>query len=186
MIANPGKKRELPKLPICPRVRAGREQLLSAGFAYALPIGSTQALQGRTDGEFHFYLTGGAQLFEQFHFLSATGFRIPADIPSGNQMWYWSNHLDWQVNCSNVYLFTEANWYDYMSSGDALPLSVGGLDLMNLGGSGLAGTSVVTGAYGVKYKPNSNIEIGAAYEIPYTSRQDILKNRVTFDFIIRF
>ncbi|RPI84442.1 MAG: hypothetical protein EHM42_07515 [Planctomycetaceae bacterium] len=162
------------------------QRLVSAGFSYALPIGSTRALQGRTDGEFHLYLTGGTQIFEEFHWLSATGFRLPSDTPSGNQMWYWSNHIDWQVMGSKWYVFTEANWFHYMSSGDAFPAAVGGLDLFNLGGAGVAGNDIVTGAYGMKYKPVRNIEIGAAYEIPYTSQKDILQNRWTFDLIFRF
>lgn len=162
------------------------QQIVSAGFSYSIPVGSTQALQGRTDGEFHLYLTGGTQIFEDFHWISATGFRLPADTPSGNQMWYWSNHIDWQVMGSKWYVFTEANWYHYMSSGDALGLPLGGLDLFNLGGLDMAGRNIVTGAYGLKYKPVRNIEIGAAYEIPYTTDRDVLQNRWTFDLIFRY
>ncbi|MBS0262829.1 MAG: hypothetical protein JSS02_12825 [Planctomycetes bacterium] len=50
----------------------------------------------------------------------------------------------------------------------------------------MGGANIVTGAYGLKYKPRSNIEIGACYEIPYSQRHDILQDRVTVDFIIRY
>jgi len=162
------------------------QQIVSAGFTYALPIGSTQALQGRTDGEFNVFLTGGTQVLDSFHFLSATGFRLPVDTPSGNQVWYWSNHFDWQVAGSRWYLFTEANWYHYMSGGDAFPVPVGGMDLFNPGSTGIGGSDIVTGAYGLKFEPNRSTEPGVAYEFPYTSRQDIMENRLTVDFIIWF
>jgi hypothetical protein len=44
----------------------------------------------------------------------------------------------------------------------------------------------VTGAPGVKYKPGGNTEVGVAYELPLTDRQDIMKDRWTLDWIIRY
>ena len=50
----------------------------------------------------------------------------------------------------------------------------------------LDGDDIVTGGYGVKYKPNDCLEIGLAYEIPYTERRDIIQDRLTLDLIVRY
>jgi hypothetical protein len=73
-----------------------------------------------------------------------------------------------------------------MSGAEAFPVPVGGQDLFNLGSTGIGGNDVVTGAFGVKYKPRTNMEIGVAYEFPYTRRKDIIQNRLTVDLIVRF
>jgi hypothetical protein len=38
----------------------------------------------------------------------------------------------------------------------------------------------------VKYKPNQNLELGLAYESPYTSQRDVLADRLTVDLILRY
>lgn len=61
-----------------------------------------------------------------------------------------------------------------------------GLDLINLGSPGVTGNNIVTQAFGAKLKPSGNQEIGLAYEIPLTRREDILENRITVDWIFRY
>jgi hypothetical protein len=73
-----------------------------------------------------------------------------------------------------------------MSNGNQFPANVEGLDLFNLGSTSVSGNNIVTGAYGVKYKPSDRMELGAAYEIPYTERKDIIQNRLMIDLIIRY
>ncbi len=162
------------------------QTLLSTGFTYELPSGEWKALQGNGDGEFNIFLNGGAELLEGMHWVSATGFRLPADRTQENQVWYWSNHLDQMIGNTGLYLFGETNWYHWMRDADAFALPVGGLDVINLGSVNIAGNDVVSGALGVKYKPADNMEIGVAYEVPLTPRQDILKDRLGVDFIIRY
>lgn len=162
------------------------QTILSGGLTYELPVGSTRALQGNGDGEFHLFATGGTEFLPNWHYVSGTGLRLPANRDAENQVWYWSHHLDKKLGCSPFYLFTEANWYHYMSSADEFPLAVGGMDLFNFGAPGIAGNDVVTGAWGFKYKPGDHLEVGVAYEIPYTNREDILKDRLTVDLILRY
>ncbi|MCA9112433.1 MAG: hypothetical protein KDA52_20930, partial [Planctomycetaceae bacterium] len=99
---------------------------------------------------------------------------------------YWSNHVDHKFGNTGFYLFGETNWYHWLQSGSAFPAPVEGLDLFNLGSVGVAGNDIVTGALGVKYKPTDNMEIGFAWEIPLTDRKDILQDRLTVDWIIRY
>ena len=161
------------------------QTIVSTGFTYGIPLGSHQALQGKGNGELNMFATAGQQIGEYWHFLSAFGARIPANTTGYSQSTYWSNHLDRKLGRLPFYIFTEANWYHWMSSGNSFPAPVEGLDLFNLGSVGVAGNDIVTGAYGVKYKPNDHMELGIAYEIPYTERKDI-QNRLTVDLIIRY
>ncbi len=163
------------------------DAILSGGLSYELPVGSTQTLQGNGDGEFNLYGSYGMRVGDRSHFLTAAGFRLPVDSSAESQMFYWSGHLDRQICGSNFYVFGEANWYHYMSSGTAIPgLPVGGLDLFNFGAGDVAGNDIVTCALGAKYKPTLWQEIGFAAEAPVTSREDVLDFRLTADWIIRY
>jgi len=162
------------------------QRLLSTGFSYELPVGTPRALQGNGDGEYHVYLTGGAQIGDHGHWLSASGFRLPSDPAAESQMWYWSNHLDYEFR-KGWYALTEVNWYHWTGSGQNAALDgVEGGDLFNFGSTGVSGNNIVTQAIGLKYKRNRNREIGIAYEFPLTERRDVLENRITVDWIFRY
>lgn len=162
------------------------QQLLSAGVTYELPIGSTKALQGNGDGLFHLFLTGGAMFGEYGHWISGLGYWLPADSNAESQAIYWSNHWDWQINGSSWYVLSELNWYHWTRSGAGGVAGIEGGDLINLGSTGVAGNDIVTGAVGAKYKPSVYQEIGVAWEVPLTDRRDVLDNRLTIDWIIRY
>jgi hypothetical protein len=161
------------------------QRLLSAGLTFELPVGTPRALQGNGDGEFNLFLTGGLEFLERWHFLSATGFRLPTDTSAENQVWYWSGHIDRKFG-ERFYGLVEMNWYHYMSNGNAGIPGIGGGDFFNLGSPGIAGDDMATVAFGTKFKPSANTELGVAYEIPMTSREDLMRNRTTVDFILRF
>ena len=40
----------------------------------------------------------------------------------------------------------------------------------------------------MKWKPgdSNNMELGLAFDVPVTNRRDVLENRLTFDWIIRY
>lgn len=162
------------------------QTIVSTGATFELPIGSTRAFQGNGDGEFHLFLSAGTEFLPDWHWITGSGFRLPTDTAAENQIWYWSNHLDRKLGNSGLYLFTELNWFHYMTSGSAFPAAVGGQDLFNLGAVNMAGEDLLTAGYGVKYKPNQHVEIGLAYEIPYTSRRDVIADRLTLDLILRY
>ncbi len=162
------------------------QTILSLGTTFEMPVGTPRALQGNGDGEFHLFATGGTEIFEDWHYVTGSGFRLPVDSSAESQVWYWSNHLDYQVAKSGFYLLGETNWYHWMKSGDSFPAPVEGVDLFNLGSRGVAGNDIVTAALGVKYKASGNSEIGVAFEVPVTDRKDILQNRLTVDWIVRY
>lgn len=163
------------------------QRLLSIGASYELPVGSTRSLQGNGDGEFHLYASAAVQLGCDWHWISGSGFRLPADTAAESQVWYWSNHLDRQIN-DYLYFLTEVNWYHWMRSGEGGVPGVEGIDLFNLGSTSVAGNDIVTGAIGIKARPrgDNSMEVGVAWEAPLTQRRDILDNRLTVDCILRY
>ena len=165
--------------------QAGR--LLSGGITYEIPMGSNRSLQGLGDGEFNFFLTGGTRLMgsPRAHWLSAGGLRQPLDESAGNRMAYWSNHVNYMLNFRRpTYVFTEVNWWHYLSDGDGVPV-LGG-DLFNLGSPNASGSNLVSQAVGVRVKPRRNVEVGSAYEFPVSRLDGVLKDRWTMDLIIRY
>lgn len=162
------------------------QRLTSAGFTYELPSGEASAFQGNGDGELNLFITHGRQIGCRSHWISAGGIRLPFDDADESTSSYWSNHFDYQIR-QGLYFIAEANWYHWLGAGQNGPLNgVEGLDIINFGNPGVAGNDIVTGALGVKVKPNGHNELGVAWEVPLTQRRDIIENRFTFDWIIRY
>lgn len=162
------------------------QRLLSGGFTFELPTGEADPLQGNGDGVLNMFLTGGRQVGCHSHWISAFGWRLPMNSTDESQSIYWSNHFDYEIR-RGLYFLTEANWYHWTRSGqDGAIAGIEGLDAFNLGSPGVAGNDIVTGAVGLKMKPNIHNEIGVAFEVPLTEREDIIDNRLTVDWIFRF
>ncbi len=162
------------------------QRLLSVGMRVEMPVGSYHALQGNSGtSQFDLFASAGTQLGVLSHFLTTAGFRLPADPNKQNDQFYWSFHFDRRLPNRPIYGLLEFNWYHWMSN---VPggLPVGGLDLYNFGSSNVAGTNIVTGAIGLKYKPTVNSEAGICWEVPLTAQRDILDNRLTVDLILRY
>ncbi|MCA8987573.1 MAG: hypothetical protein KDA78_08030 [Planctomycetaceae bacterium] len=163
-------------------------KLAAAGMTFELPVGSHTAAQGNGAGEFNLFGTGGTRIGNNMHYLAAGGLRLPADSAAESKSFYLSQHLDYMVN-RKVYLLTELNWFGWFQGGNAgvpgLPQVEGG-DLINLGAPDVAGNNIITMAWGAKYKPSGNQEIGLAWEIPVSSRNDVMSNRLTADWILRY
>ena len=166
---------------------AERQQLVSAGIVYELPVGSPRAQQGNGGGLFNVFTSAGMKLGSQGHWVTSGGFLLPADRAEESSLTFWSNHFDHRIGCSDFYLLTEFNWYHYLGSGRSFTLApIEGGDLFNLGTVGVAGNDIVTGAFGVKWKPQRHFELGVAWEKPLTERRDVLDNRLTVDCIFRY
>lgn len=161
------------------------QTIVSAGLIYEIDVGTHDVFQGRGDGEFHLFATAGKAITPKAHWLTASGFRLPTDTTARSQMWYWSNHVDYEFR-DNWYALLECNWFHWMQSGEALPVNFEGGDLINLGATDVAGNDVVTMAVGGKKKFGSYHELGAGYEFPVTNRKDFLQSRLYIDLILRY
>lgn len=162
------------------------QTLLSVGTTFELDTGTKRVFQGYGDGEFHVFASGGAEIMPRTHWVSGTGFRLPTDTSARSQMWYWSNHWDYQF-IDALYGVVELNWFHWMKSGDRLPgVNFEGGDLFNLGSGDVAGNDIVTMGIGSRLKPSQNTELGVAYEFPLTERKDLLESRIYVDLILRY
>jgi hypothetical protein len=73
-----------------------------------------------------------------------------------------------------------ANWFHWMnSSNQGLTGQITGLDLINLPAENGAGSNVVSGLGGVKWKPSGHLEIAVGYEFPLTTNRVILQDACT-------
>ncbi len=163
------------------------QRIVSLGATFELPVGTARALQGNGDGEFNLFATGAAQLGDWNHFVTATGIRLPSDVAEENQVLYWSAHLDRQIFGRCWYSFLEFNWYHWLRDGDnAAFAGLEGLDFFNLGATDVAGSDIVTGAFGLKWKPTTLGELGMAWEVPLTENRGLIDNRLTVDWIVRY
>jgi hypothetical protein len=116
---------------------------------------------------------------------------LPTNTTDESQIWWWSNHFDrkiYQRDCLSVYALGEVNWYHWMNDGeDGELVGIEGNDLFNLGSPGVDGNDIVTGAFGTKIKPYGNdMEVGVAWETHLTDRRDLLEDRLSVDWILRF
>lgn len=162
-----------------------RGRLASVGFTYEMPVGSRRSLQDIGDGEFHLFASAAQRLYGgKAHYMTAFGFRLPVDDEVQCSSFHWSNHFDYRLT-KNLYYVSEAAWWHWMSDADTgLPLGVAGQDLFNLSATNVAGNNLFSKNFGVKYKPNRNMELGVAYEFPI-GREDVLRDRVQVDLILR-
>ena len=163
-----------------------RQRLLSVGATFELPVGSPRAFQGNGDGEFNLFYSGARRMWENFNWISGGGIRIPSDDDAESSSTYMSQHFDVRMT-ERTYLLTEVNWFHWYDSGaNALLNTVEGHDLFNFGSTNVDGNDLVTMAFGGKLKPNRNSELGIAYEVPVSGRQDVTTNRLTVDMILRY
>ena len=161
------------------------QAIFSGGITYELPTGESSMFQGNGDGEFNIFLAGAQKLGNRVNWMSASGVRVPVNSTDESMSSFWSNHLDLQVT-NNFYALMEFNWYHWIDSGQDGPIpGIEGLDLINFGNPGVSGNDIVTGAVGCKFKIGGH-EAGVAWELPLTSREDILDNRLTVDVRLRY
>jgi hypothetical protein len=161
------------------------QRLLSAGVTYELPVGSQRAFQGNGDGTINVFASYGEQFGANWHWISGLGIIIATDQDAESDWWFWSNHLDYHLG-GGIYALAEVNWYNWLRSGaNGIPGIEQG-DIFNFGSTGVAGDDIVTAAFGFRYKPYEDMELGVAWENPVTGKRGALENRLTADVILRF
>ena len=158
--------------------------LLSCGATYEAPWGSHDVYQGKSDGDFNLFLTGGKE-WGNLHVLGTTGFRLPCNRNSTSTAWYWNAHVDYKV-LPWLAPFLEINGIHWIDGGEEFPFDFEGGDLINLGSSDVTGNDLVTLAPGIRFPINRNLSFGVAYEFPVTGREDLLNQRWTFDVVLRY
>ncbi|MGC3967683.1 MAG: hypothetical protein QM775_10010 [Pirellulales bacterium] len=160
--------------------------LYSVGATFELDVGSHRVFQGLGDGEFHLFNSTGKEFFGGLaHWISGSGLRLPADSNTRSTMVYWSNQWDVKMT-DNFYVVGGVNWFHWLEAGNNLPVNFEGMDLFNLGSTGVEGNDVVTSSLGLRYRFGCMNETGITWEVPVTDRRDLLESRLYVDLAIRF
>lgn len=162
--------------------------VLTPGLRWEWVNGSRGVLQGGTHELSPFISV--AKGFGQFHTLANVTGRIPTDLDRGNCILSWDLHLDYELDPQNLPGFApvlEFHGLHYLSNGESMPLSVGGLDYTNLGSTDVAGSSVFWAGAGFRWKLSPHLSVGSTFEFPLCNASgDIMGNRVTVDLALNW
>lgn len=161
-----------------------QDMVVTPGFRWEWSHGDKEVLQGNGQ-EFSPFISA-AKGFDQLHTIANVTYRKPESDNNGNQVLQWDLHADYEV-ANGLAPLVELHGLHYLTDGNRLPLSVGGLDYANLGSSDVAGTSVVWLGVGARMKFNPHTAFGATYEFALTDPEDdIMDTRITLDFILKW
>jgi hypothetical protein len=162
-----------------------------------LPVGNKEVFQGNGGGNISpsILLTKG---FGDFQFAATVGTIIPFDSGEESTMLYNSWHLSYGI-AKRFYPLIELNHFRVLSAGKGKAdfteqlnvedlVTFEGGDLINLGAKHAdRNKDFVTMAAGLRFKMTDNLNIGAAYEFPLTSKEKgLMKNRITASLIYQF
>ncbi len=159
-----------------------RGLLVTPGFVFELASGDEDVLQGNGDGLLRPFVALGYDQGE-WNTLGALGFNLPLDTDAESTSFDWHAQLSYDLN-DKLQPLIEINGITWVDSGNALAADLEGGDLINLGANDAEGT-VVSAALGARVRLNAAFGLGLAYEVPISSREDLLDNRITFDLIWR-
>lgn len=155
--------------------------ILTLGLRYETPWGSRDVFQGRGDGVLNPFLST-AKGYGDFHLQLYSGPRIAI---AGEDSTFWDTALHVDYRLGDFYPLAEVNWVHVMDDGRRLSITDEGFDLVNFGSTRAGGNSIVTLAFGGRYRIVDWCDVGATGEFPVTGTQDVWGWRVTADVIIR-
>lgn len=162
-----------------------RQRMVTGGFTFELPTGEADALQGNGSGNLNLFLASGARILNGVNWIGTSGVRAPMDRVDESTVIYSSHHLSKNIG-PRTWLLTEFNVQNWTRSGGGGIPGIEGGDLFNFGSTSVTGNTIVTNAFGLKFKPRQQSEIGVAFEYPLTERRDIIDNRINVNWIWRY
>lgn len=160
--------------------------VVTPGIRYQAENGHRGILQGGVDELSPFVSV--AKGYDDLHLLANVTLRVPLDGDDGNTVGHWDLHADYDVNPGAQAVFApllEIHGVHYLDDG-ASTLPVGGLDYANLG-SMPAESFVAWAGVGFRLEIIQKYELGLCYEFALTDPDDdIMEDRITFDFHVRW
>lgn len=163
---------------------AESSSLLTAGARYEVPTGNLGTaginLQGDGDGLIDLFVTGTTAIGD-LGLQASFGSQLAIDGDHDTSFLHYSVHADYGVtDC--VFPLLELNGYTPVDEGSRTAVNFEGFDLVNLGATD-SGT-IVTIAPGIRVRLHENVDLGAAFEVPLTDREDLMDYRLTTDFVL--
>lgn len=160
--------------------------LLSTGLKWRLSNGHAKTLHGNVDELTPFI--SAYKGWGKFNFIADIAGRLAMDEHRGNHLLSWNLHADYEIIDHLFFPLFEVHGVHYLSNGDRLPLSDGGLDYANIGSNDVAGSSVYWAGVGARWNIVEHLSWGAVWEFPLQSTQanDLFDHRVTTNLIFTF
>ena len=156
--------------------------IATVGLRYELASGDPEVFQGNGDGIFMPMISAATSL-DSVNLIGFTQLRLPVDSDDST-FWDLSLHADFPVE--NFYPLVELNMVHVIDAGNRIGLEGEGFDVINFGSSGSDGGTVVTAALGARYRVTNDVDLGIAFEVPLSDREDLFDWRMTADLIFRF
>lgn len=157
--------------------------IVTGGAIYETTTGDEEVLQGNGDGVIRPFVSAGYD-GGALNVLGLVGYNHPLDADAESTSFDYHVHVSYEVTPDFAPLI-ELNGITWTDSGNALGVNFEGGDLINLGASDADG-SLLSAAFGARYRLTEMLSLGAAYEAPLSSREDILNDRITFDLVWSF
>lgn len=172
-------------------------QALSTIVTVEVPTGNRDVWQGSGKGAINLGLAH-LKLIDGFQFQNGVNLHVPFS-ETDSLVASASTHISYEI-APGFHPFIEASVFQVLEDGngtnnfkgqggDLVPsvAQFEGGDLINLGSADSRGSTIVTGAAGLRYKFNAHNSIGAAYEIPLTKEENnLMQDRVTVDYVLTF
>ena len=160
--------------------------VLTPGIRYQASNGTRDVLQGGVEEISPF--VSFAKGWNDLHLVGNGTVRVPFDDDKGNTVGHWDLHLDYDINPGQravVAPVAEVHGVHYLTDG-ASALGVGGLDYSNFGSQPTSDFVAWLGL-GARCEIDQRFEVGLVYEFALTDKDDdIMDQRITFDFGVRF
>lgn len=171
---------------------------VSGTATYEFPTGNHDVYQGEGYGALNLILSG-VKLWDDFQLAGGAGVRLPFDGQQATNS-FVSAHASYEVTPWFIPL-VEVNWHHVLSAGNgrnnyfsqALGLTpvvatFEGNDLLNFGAANASqNRDLVTAAVGFRSRITESVNVGFAYELPLTDKNDsVIDDRFTLDLIWTF
>lgn len=174
------------------------ELAVSGTATVEFPTGNHDVFQGEGDGAINL-IVSALKMVDDLQLAGGAGVKIPFDGQMATTS-FMSGHVSYEVVPWFIPL-VELNWHHVLDAGDgtpsffnqaggAVPVVAGfeGHDLLNFGAVNAShNRDLVTAAVGFRSRVTEGIDLGFAYEIPFTSKEKgIIDDRFTVDLVWTF
>jgi hypothetical protein len=171
---------------------------VSGTVTFEFPTGNHDVFQGEGDGAVNL-IVSGLKLWDNWEFAGATGVHLPFDGQMSSTS-FVGTHVSYQV-CRWFIPLVEMNWHHVLQAGSGrssfssqagggVPVvaTFEGEDLLNFGAANASQhRDFVTAALGFRSRITRDIDMGVAFELPLTSKENgVMSDRVTVDLVWKF
>jgi len=181
--------------------------IVTPSLRYEIPSGQDKVFQG-TDGDgILIPAVSGAYRHGSWHIITSLGGNAAIDGDKNSSNLFYNLHIDHAFAIEHdivrfIVPFIELNGIHWTDSGDGsrkvdlkgLPsLPIGavapgfeGSDVINLGNRSVGANDYITMAWGIRLPMQGGFDVGASYERPLSSHEDVTDQRVTLNVTWEF